>query len=224
MSLFNNDYYNKTKPDLKDPVPQNGLKRWLFIFSNHFSRLISLNLLFIVFCIPVVTIPAALCGLTNAASVLYKTGTCSVFRDFWEEFRRNIFGRFTVIFLLLFVPVSLCLWLSAFGLSSLGTGILIGLLPICLVTLCYFVAFSVGVKPAGITCSSTFECLRAAFFAVPVYLKQSLKLFIVPVLLYCLCGFYYLYSMIAVIFILFSAGQLALCCIVSDIDIKYSHR
>jgi hypothetical protein len=67
------------------PVPPGGWDRVWFVLKTHYMELIGLNLLFLIFCIPIVTIPAALAGVT---SILMKWT-----RDepviFWEDFFQN---------------------------------------------------------------------------------------------------------------------------------------
>lgn len=70
--------------------PQRGWKRFFFVLGIHFWKLISLNLLFLVFSIPVLTIPAAFCGVNRVLIKLYREGNCFVWTEFWKEFRLNL--------------------------------------------------------------------------------------------------------------------------------------
>lgn len=72
------------------PPPESGWRRVFFILTTHFGKLISLNLLLLAFSIPVVTIPAALCGMNRVLIKLYRDGNCFVWSEFWKEFRANI--------------------------------------------------------------------------------------------------------------------------------------
>jgi len=71
--------------------PKKGVKRFLFILSTHFWQLVSLNLLFLLFCVPVVTIPAALCGMNRVLITLVRDGNCFLWNDFVREFKGNLF-------------------------------------------------------------------------------------------------------------------------------------
>ncbi len=73
------------------PPPDKGWKRVLFVLATHFWKLVSLNMLFVLFSVPVVTIPAALCGLNRATIKLYREGNCFVWTEFFKEFRANLF-------------------------------------------------------------------------------------------------------------------------------------
>ncbi len=100
-----------------EPPPQGGWRRFFFVLGTHFWKMISLNLLFLVFSIPVITIPAALCGINRALIKLYRDGNCFVWTEFYKEFRANLwkalpFGCIGAI----------CLFASYYFLS-LGTSI-----------------------------------------------------------------------------------------------------
>lgn len=219
MNFFNDDYNDRSRPDLNDPVPERGLKRWLFIFSNHFTRLVGLNLLFLLCCLPIVTIPASLCALTRVLMILYDTGSCSPWQDFRGEFFRCFFGRFLAVFLLCFFPVSLCLWFFAFGMSSFGVGVGALLIPVCSAVLCYFLAFTVdpgGESGWGSRCSDPAGDVRRAFLSAFRNPLLSLKLLLVPAL-YFVCFWYLHYTVIIGAFILFAGGQLTICCLLEDL-------
>lgn len=76
----------------KGPVPQTGLRRLLELSGTYFWRLVGANLLFVLFSLPVVTLPAALCALNRVCILIYRKGHCFLWMDFWQEFRRS-FGR-----------------------------------------------------------------------------------------------------------------------------------
>lgn len=73
-----------------EPPPQGGWRRFFFVLGTHFWKLVSLNLLFLAFSIPVITIPAALCGMNRVLIKLYRDGNCFVWDEFFKEFRANL--------------------------------------------------------------------------------------------------------------------------------------
>ncbi len=100
-----------------EPPPQGGWRRFFFVLGTHFWKMISLNLLFLAFSIPVITLPAALCGMNRVLIKLYRDGNCFVWTEFIKEFRANLwkalpFGLFGAF----------CLFASYYFLS-LGTSI-----------------------------------------------------------------------------------------------------
>ncbi len=88
-----------------EPPPEKGIRRFGFLLWNHFWKLITLNLLFIAFCIPVVTIPAAFCGMNRPLIKLVRDGNCFLWSEFIKEFKANLlkslpFGILGAFFLL----------------------------------------------------------------------------------------------------------------------------
>lgn len=74
-----------------EPPPDKGIKLFGFILWTHMWKLVTLNLLFLVFCIPVLTIPAAFCGMNRVLIKLIREGNCFLWNDFWAEFKANLF-------------------------------------------------------------------------------------------------------------------------------------
>lgn len=72
-----------------EPPPDKGIKRFGFLLWNHVWKLVTLNVLFLAFCVPVITIPAAFCGLNRVLIKLVREGHCFLWSDFWKEFKAN---------------------------------------------------------------------------------------------------------------------------------------
>lgn len=85
MGLF----YRPDREGAGRPLPRAGLLRLLAISGTHFWKLVGANLLFVVFSLPVVTFPAALCALNRVCLLIYREGNCFLWMDFWQEFRRS---------------------------------------------------------------------------------------------------------------------------------------
>lgn len=73
------------------PPPEKGAARFFFLVTTHPTKLLLLNLLFILFCLPVVTIPAALSGMNRVCMLLIREGVCYVWSDFITEFKASFF-------------------------------------------------------------------------------------------------------------------------------------
>jgi len=71
--------------------PEKGLKGFLFLLSAHLWKLVTLNLLFLAFSIPVVTMPAAFCGMNRVLIKLIRDGNCFLWAEFIKEFKANLF-------------------------------------------------------------------------------------------------------------------------------------
>lgn len=113
------------------PVPTAGLRLYLFLLSTHFWKLVRVNLLFLAFCLPVFTIPAALCGLNRVLIRLVREGNCFVWPEFRQEFKQSLFkrlplgllfgcGLFAAYYLL---SLGLSNWQSLYGLLFFALGL-----------------------------------------------------------------------------------------------------
>lgn len=82
-------YQKRFAPDKRDapPPPQSGIRQYFFVLGTHFWKFVTLNLLLLAFSLPVVTLPAALCGVNRVCIRLIRDGNCFLWDDFWKEFR-----------------------------------------------------------------------------------------------------------------------------------------
>ena len=104
MNFLINRYPN-AKTDITTAVPDKGTKLFVFIILSHFTKILRLNLLFLIVSLPVLTAPAAFSAMTYVFNRLIRDGYCHIWNDFWKEFR-NGFSR--------------CLALAAFWSLVLG--------------------------------------------------------------------------------------------------------
>ncbi len=104
MQRYWNRRYGPAKQDLTEASPKYGFKRFWFVLTQNFWRLVGLNLLFLVFCLPVVTIPAAVCGMNRVLINFTREGHAVLWTDFFKEFKANLlkslpFGLLTAFLL-----------------------------------------------------------------------------------------------------------------------------
>lgn len=73
------------------PAPETGWARLGVMGLTHFWKLITANLLFVLFSLPVITLPAALTALNRVCVIIYKDGNIFLWDEFWKEFKRSFF-------------------------------------------------------------------------------------------------------------------------------------
>lgn len=118
---FYTRFYEKEGPGVQKSAPKpKGLHAFFATVAREWKPLIGLNLLFLLHCVPVVTIGAALGALSSVTLCMVRDQPCSVLPDFREAFRDN-FGRY-----------------SAVGFAGLGAMVLLA----C--ALCVYFSFSLG--------------------------------------------------------------------------------
>ncbi len=107
----------------------------LIRFLTRAADLIILNVLFLIFSLPVFTLGASLTAMYRVCLNFYEDKGSSVARMFWEAFREN-FKKATLVFLILLPPTALAVYETAVALSgALGTPWLLAVfvLPLILV-------------------------------------------------------------------------------------------
>lgn len=75
----------------KDAPPLPPVKRFFVIFGRKFIKLLWLNTLFLVTCLPLVTVGASLCALTRVCRKFSREEPCFVFSEYFDAFKANFF-------------------------------------------------------------------------------------------------------------------------------------
>lgn len=159
---FFKDRYSRPGPGIpKDAPKKKGLALFFEILVREAFELIKLNLLFLLFCVPVVTIPAAITAMSRVTGKMVRDENHYLWEDFWGTFKKE------------FVPATLGGWLLLIVIALSVVGILF---------------YSGGVSVSGIfmlplvvTVAVGLVTLMASFYFFPMLalvdlpLKQLLK-------------------------------------------------
>lgn len=107
--LFQSDYNDLMPPepetDGMDPE-KTGFSRFLEIISSQCGSLLKVNLLFLLGCIPIVTLPLSLYAMNCVVLRMVQDRPVKCLRDYWEAFRREC-KRGYLAFLLTAAPLGL---------------------------------------------------------------------------------------------------------------------
>lgn len=109
-------------------------------FLSRVADIIILNILWLVLCIPIVTIGAATTALYRVCLNMIAGTDSSILRDFFRAFRSN-FKPATLTWLILLVPLALCavnLWLLLSGALGASTLMTVACILPLIVLLCMF--------------------------------------------------------------------------------------
>nr|WP_312292523.1 DUF624 domain-containing protein [Clostridium chromiireducens] len=106
MRLFFFDYNKEGAGISKDAPPKEGIALFWDIFAREFTTLIKLNLLFIVGCIPIITIGPAIGAMTSVTVKMVQDKPSDLLYDFKEAFKKNwktsfLIWLFAIIFMVL---------------------------------------------------------------------------------------------------------------------------
>jgi len=100
------------RPDIpKDAPKKKGFVRFMETLWREFFELLKLNLLFLLTCIPIVTIPASMTALSRITVTMARDQNHFLWPDYWLAFRRD-FGKSLLGGILLLVL------LAVFGIST----------------------------------------------------------------------------------------------------------
>jgi len=119
-----------------------SLNLFFKIIQEHYLNLIGLNLLFLICCIPIVTIGPALNGLTKVTMSMARDKPVQILRDFFSEFKKNIFKTVgiglvsTLLLMMLMLSIQFYMGKSVL-IFSVFAGILICLLVYSIVVFLY---------------------------------------------------------------------------------------
>lgn len=84
MSWYHGDNENEKEP------PRNGIRRVAYILINYTGKLVLVNILFLLCCIPIITIPAALTALNRYLIKILRIGYGFSLWDYAKEFKNNL--------------------------------------------------------------------------------------------------------------------------------------
>ncbi len=92
MGIFRSNF-NRPGPGIPKNAPQKkGVALFFEIFFREFFELAKLNMLFLLFCIPIITIPAAFTAMSKVTVTMVRDENHFLWTDFWKEFKAD-FGR-----------------------------------------------------------------------------------------------------------------------------------
>lgn len=135
-------FYTKTEHFASEEyreIPEKGPKKYFYVAREYFWKLVLTSMLGILFCLPVVTIPAALTAVNAVVQQYYRKGYGDVWPVFWEEYRSDFFVRILLFLAVCAVPAAGWLIGGLFGeIPALLAGSLLVTLAICV--LCWWFA------------------------------------------------------------------------------------
>lgn len=107
MSFFSTNYAKPGPGIDKDAPPKKGLALFFDVYIRAFWELIKLNLLFLLFCVPVITIGPACAGMSRVTMLMMRERPFFVWGDFWKGFKQEFKQSFITGLLLAVVTTGL---------------------------------------------------------------------------------------------------------------------
>lgn len=190
---------SRKKEGVGKPAPQSGIAYYGYIIYNNFWQLVALNIVFLLCCIPIITIPAALTAVNRVFIKLIRERNVLFFEEYFCEFKRSFFKTIPLgIFfslLLLFAYYLLSLGVTnnnLFGLLFNGIGFCIAILAICYGE---YVFTLVAVQDL-----SNKVIMKNAFLLMLIGWKTTLA--ILALNLFCICFLMYTFPISLIFFVI----------------------
>ena len=120
MGLFTKNYNDSGSGVSKKAPQKKPFFRFFEIFGNKFWTIMHINLVYVLFCLPIVTFGPATAAMTTLMRNIYLEKPQFVFHDFFEAFKKN-FKRSFVIGLFDIAVIALAVFSYAFYVPNLDT-------------------------------------------------------------------------------------------------------
>ncbi len=201
MEVFKALFYQyKGGKGVTAPPPAKGIKRFLFLYYTHFWKLIGLNLLFVLFCIPIVTIPPSITAMNKVLLNLAREGNAFYLKDFTDEFKSSFIKSWIA-----FIPWLVLIGIAVFGFMSLDNiyastplivvFIMISSIIYCQTNYCYCMLALIDL-PLG-------KIIKNSVIMVLLEMKRNVFIILtIPIII--LCAIFYIYSIPFTLLFVFS--------------------
>ena len=175
----------------KAPAEKKGLFKFGEIYGRRCWQLITLNLIFLLACIPIVTIGPAIAAMTKVCRNWSQERNAFVWADFWDAFKKNfkqgfVMGTIDLVCLVGFYVAILSYYEWASETSAMYIPLIIC---ISCCTVFFMMHFYIYLMIAS-TNLSLFKIIKNSFFLVSLGIKKSLwTLLIWIIVLFLMIGF-----------------------------------
>lgn len=178
-----------------DRSPDDYEGRLWYVISTYFFRLVWYCIVCVFFSLPVITIPASLCGLYAVIIKLYRQGYDVDFLTFFHEFRHHFLKRMALGLLLILFP--LLVGMISFGIGE-AAGYMLGgfAMVLSLITMSWYYPqlALLSLKPG--------EALRNALILAGLETKRSFLLLVIQVISMGIAVFLLPFSIAALVFLI----------------------
>ncbi len=218
MGILNKfmSWYHGDNESEKEP-PRSGIRRLAYILINYTGKLVLVNILFLLCCIPVLTIPAALTALNRYLIKILRIGYGFSLWDYFKEFKNNLIKSIPlgiIVGLICFYGYYLLSLANNFlpGIQqNMILGIGFGVLSLGLILGAYLFVLGAMLDLSGR------HLLKNAVILMIVEWKMSLLLEVTIVGIGFVMLAFAPYSIMIVLLMGFSIQQLAICAIINPV-------
>ena len=186
MSLFGN-YDTPGRGIPKAPMEKKGIFKFFEIYGRRFWKLIQLNLIFILSCIPVVTIGPAIAAMTKVARNYSQERNAFVWSDYWTTFKKCFKQSFVIGLMDLILAAAFFVGLPVYFAMAEQNSVMY--IPLVLSISCMLVFFMMNFYIYLMIVSTNLtlrQILKNSLFLVSLGIKSSIYTLLVWVLVIAL--------------------------------------
>ena len=206
MNFFKGWYGREPKNEIrKDTPPKQGIALFFDVLSREFWELCKLNLILILFCLPVVTIPAAITAMCRITTFMLMDRPVYVYSDFIAAFKAE-WKRAGLAGLIYFPALALAVFGQYYSLNALENFFLyVVLILVCALALImgFYIFSMLAMLDMGLK-----GIFRNAVLLTFLRIPQNLMALVPVVLLAWLIWLFLPQSIIAVLLIFFALSGL----------------
>ncbi len=203
MGLFPNN--RNQSGVLKTPHEKAGFVKYASIYFSHFWKLMALNFIYVLFCIPVLTIGPATAAMTKVCRNYSQERHADVFGDFFRSFKQNfkqgiVFGLIDTLFVVIFA-VGIPYYMQwAKMMPVMYAPLLISIAFMLVVIMMNFYAYIM----VSSTNLSVKQIIKNSFILVYLGLKKSIICLFVYIILMSICLLLWPMSIVLIVTLPFS--------------------
>ena len=220
MALFQNN--NTHSGALRTPHEKPGFIKYTGVYFRHFWELLRLNLLYILACVPIITIGPATAAMTKLCRNYYQERHVYIWTDFWKAFKDNFkqgmfFGIINILCAVVF-SVSIPIYMKwARDVSAMYVPFFITLGFMCVMVMVSAYSF-IMVSSTNLKVKQIF---KNSLILVYLCVKRSVAFFIIYVAVMSAAILFFPASLIFVVFWPFSFVSFVDCCLCYPMVRKY---
>lgn len=192
MSLFGLNDYTKAGPGIAKNAPKKKpFFEFFELYFRKFWKLLELNLLTVLFCIPVVTIGPAIAGMTRVLRNYRLEKNAFIFHDFWKGFSGNLKQSIPIGLLDILFAVSAYAALQVYPAMYKNSGSIIYII-LCVISISFaltLLMMNFYIFPMIVaTDLSLANIIKNSFFLTCVGLKKNIITLLIAVFIVLLLG------------------------------------
>lgn len=196
--------------DQEKKVPQDFNGQLIYFIRHSYLRLIGLNLVFVISCLGIVTIPAAATAMMAILRNITGEQVYAFWPSYWKEFKNQFFRRLILWLLMAIAPFSLAFYTTWMGLDRDGTVTRL----ICIAVL--FLLQSYWYTCMALIDTTPLKNLKNAAILMAVYWKKSLCILASAGVLCAACFAFPLYGIPVMVIGLFSLSGLIILLLIRE--------